>query len=114
MSCSVVPLSIVLLVSVQSQTVIPTTNNGTTEVYDTSSSSEFSNLAIVCTTQNCHIVCDEISSCLYTTIDASLSDSLTLQCTNINACYQIRLTNPPKLSANIYCGDGEHTCRNET
>eukprot|EP01084_Bolivina_argentea_P276642 472065_1 len=83
--------------------ILPTISNTTGEYYITSQSGSFANNIITCTSTSCFITCDNPHNCSSTIINASQSDSLTIQCTEYRSCYLINLLQGPSTSIHIQC-----------
>eukprot|EP01083_Nonionella_stella_P226691 804832_1 len=95
--------------SVLSFDVTPTYSNATSETYIASSTVNFQYSLIKCTKKRCNVICDIYSGCDSTTIDASLSQDLTIKCNAFYGCSQTELSYGPSRSFDITC-DGDHTC----
>ena len=86
----------------------PTSTNGTGQYFNTiNSSRNYEHDTIVCGTANCHIICDITGGCNGTTINASLSDSLTIQCTENSACHSLIILDGPTTNLDLYCNDAQ-------
>ena len=90
-----------LLVVCRSTIITPTYAILGKEIYNTTLIEEFKSHKIICGDTVCHIVCDTDSGCYNTTVDASASDDLVLECTKDSSCYGLKIKKPPQLSANI-------------
>eukprot|EP01083_Nonionella_stella_P102496 291609_1 len=83
-----------------SATANPTKTNSSGTYY-IASKTNLQSKTITCSSPNCHVICDK--SCHQTTISASKSSSLTLECTTPSACFQAQITNGPSDSIAISC-----------
>ena len=72
-------------------------------VYSESATS-FAQQTILCSSStSCNIECDAELGCYKTTINASLTTTLILQCTKIDSCKDINLIHGPSDLAEIHC-----------
>eukprot|EP01084_Bolivina_argentea_P273832 466569_1 len=81
----------------------PTSINGTTEIYHTSSANQFLSATITCGTEICHVICDKSYGCDSAQINAAASDELILDCLASYSCDSLTVSTPPKVVANIQC-----------
>ena len=89
----------------------PTSTNGTHQYFDTISSiNSYQFDKIVCSTANCHIICDVDAGCYSTEIDASLSNVLTIKCTTDSACESLFISGEPSQTLDLYCGNNIQAC----
>ena len=91
----------------------PTSSNGTNQYFDTiSSTNNYQFDTIICSTPNCHIICDEPGGCFKTNINASSSNTLTITCNQNSACESLTILDngAPQTIFNLYCSDHDQAC----
>eukprot|EP01084_Bolivina_argentea_P233179 392802_1 len=71
--------------------------------YYIASSSNIQHSSIQCSQSDCILICDTYQGCLDTSIDASNSTSLTIQCTSPWSCGLLSINKGPSNSASIQC-----------
>ena len=86
------------------QTVSPTNQDAMNEYYDTIDlRNTFAYKNIICGKPNCHIICDIVGGCFDVSIDASISEILTIICNTNIACGQLTIIKPPSISFEMIC-----------
>eukprot|EP01084_Bolivina_argentea_P255461 429683_1 len=94
----------ILICTTCNSVITPTVTNSSGEYYINPQSTTSKYWTIKCTNPNCIILCDLIHQCYRGTINASLSATLTLTCSNdFETCRYINLINGPSTLSQISC-----------
>eukprot|EP01084_Bolivina_argentea_P120140 212952_1 len=96
---------LVILVSFCESDIQPTNTTSTAGYFIASKTARpnlFSNGLINCTFPQCYVICDESLSCKNTTINVTISQKITVNCSNSTACNKLKLYGSP-ISTTINC-----------
>ena len=109
----IVAILCIIVINVYSAIITtPTSSDGTNQYFDTSTSNNYQFDTIICSTPNCHIICDEAGGCFRANINASLSDTLTITCNKNSACEQLTIieNGEPTTNFQLHCMDDIQVC----
>eukprot|EP01084_Bolivina_argentea_P124591 220769_1 len=91
-----------LLPYLSTANVLPTHNNETHHYY-IAPTSNLNHKTIICNATYCHIICNSTDACHDSEIDASLSDILIIECSELASCAETKIIHGPSTQAIIKC-----------
>eukprot|EP01084_Bolivina_argentea_P189409 325725_1 len=103
---------ITLFVIVNAEIINPTTTNSSAEWYINSERNDghFQYDEIFCSNETCILICDRLTGCYGTIINASKSSNLIINCLEQESCHYLNVTEGPSMNVTINCV-GDRSCK---
>ena len=115
MSFWLIAFYILILKCIHSQDIIttPTRTEGSNQYFDNEGrpDNNYRYDTIICGTDHCNLICDANGGCYDTTVNASISQTLSITCKGNSACEELSISGPPSKQLNLYCAEDIQSCK---